>query len=286
MRGRATLALLANDSSDPSRKQLRNMAMLAQVDERVMALKALAETGDPEALILFSTELSDEAAPVAVRAAAAAALGTCGPQAIPELRKALSADPTLLRASAASALGTIGEASLPEVLGALLEPASEEGALLALEGLPAWREAKGVREYVKRRVESATHFEGLQRALRDAENERVRLLADSVQSRMRGDGVRAPDAVHGRCAGQRGCGQDHRIDVAVRLRRCANRDVLDPGQPGGHDTGQFRDTGRRGRPWLARPRPDPTGSRRAERIDKARQIFPQLARLQRSLVTA
>jgi len=191
----AIVALLSIDPSDPRRMQLRRAAMLADVDERVLALNALAEVGDPEAITLFSTELSDEEAPVAVRAAAAAALGTCGPPAIPELRKALAAEDTLLRARAASALGTIGEASLPEVLGALADPDSEEGALLALEGLPAWKEAVRVHEYAKSRVELAVHFEGLRLGLHDAESERVLLLADSLHSRARRDALHALKAL-------------------------------------------------------------------------------------------
>ena len=40
------------------------MSMLGDVDERILALSALAEVGDPNALVFFSTEFNDEHAPL------------------------------------------------------------------------------------------------------------------------------------------------------------------------------------------------------------------------------
>jgi CRP-like cAMP-binding protein len=171
------------------------MSMIGNVDERVMALNALAEVGDPDALVLFSTELEDEHAPIAVRCAAASALASCGNPAIPELIKTLATEHTSLRASAASALGKIGNESLPAVLGSLTEPASEEGALLALHQLSAWKEAGRLRQYVKQRIESSLRFENLRLAIHQLENERIQLLADSLQSRARRDGIFALKAL-------------------------------------------------------------------------------------------
>jgi ATP/ADP translocase len=192
---RAIVALLSIDPSHSSRNLLRKMSMLGDVDQRVMALNALAEVGDPDALILFSNELTDEHAPIAVRCAAASALASCGGQAILELIKTLATEHSSLKASAASALGKIGEASLPAVLGSLTKPDSEQGALLALEQLPTWKEARHMREYVKSRVESSIHFEEMRLAIRGIENERMQLLADSLQGRARRDGIHALKAL-------------------------------------------------------------------------------------------
>lgn len=189
VRIRIMVALLSIDSLHPVRTQLRQISILGNVEERILALNALAEISDPEALILFSNELQDEGAPIPVRCAAALALGTCGMQAIPVLVETLSAEQISLKASAASALGKIGDASLPVVLDALADISAEEGALLALEQLSAWKEAGRVREYVKRRVESAVRFDELRLAVHRDKNDRMQLLGDALQSRSRRDGI-------------------------------------------------------------------------------------------------
>ena len=192
---RAIVALLSIDPSHPSRNTLRQMSMIGEVDERIMTLNALAEVGDPNALVLFSTELDDEHAPIAVRCAAASALATCGNQAVPELRKALATEYSSLRSSVACALGKIGDASLPAVMSSLVEPDSEEGALLALEQLSAWKEAERLRDYVKCQVESSLRYENLRLAIHKSEDERTQLLADSLRSRAQHDAIHALKAL-------------------------------------------------------------------------------------------
>jgi CRP/FNR family cyclic AMP-dependent transcriptional regulator len=192
---RAIVALLSIDSSHPSRNLLRQMSMIGDVDERVMALNALAEVGDPNALILFSSELDDEHAPILVRCAAASALGTCGNPAIPELTKTLTTEHSSLRSSIAYALGKIGDTSLTAVISSLVEPDSEEAALLALEQLSAWKESERLRNYVKSRIESALRFKDLRLAIQDVSDDQIKLLADSLQNRAHRDGVRALKAL-------------------------------------------------------------------------------------------
>jgi HEAT repeat protein len=192
---RAIVALLSVDATHPCRERLRKISVFGDVDERVLALNAFAEIGDPDALALFVADLKDDGAPIPVRCAAASALGTCGPQAIPALRDALSAEHVSLKTSAAAALGKIGEASLLDTLDALAESASEEGALLALEQLPAWKEAERVRVYVRNRVESSIHYEGLRSVIQHAQEERIQLLADSLHSRARRDSLFALKAL-------------------------------------------------------------------------------------------
>jgi CRP/FNR family transcriptional regulator len=174
---------------------LRKLSVVGDVDQRVMALNALADVGDPNALVLFSTELEDKHAPIVVRSAAASALATCGEQAIPELKKILATEHSSLRSSAACALGKIGDASLPAVLGSLVENDSEEGALLALEQLSAWKETERLRKYVKSRIESSLRFENLRFALHDSKDERIQLLKDSLKSRACRDGIFALKAL-------------------------------------------------------------------------------------------
>ncbi|MBL8103032.1 MAG: HEAT repeat domain-containing protein, partial [Anaerolineales bacterium] len=191
VRVRTFVALLSIDPSHPSREMLRQLSMIGNTDQRIMALNALAEVGDPNALVLFSTELEDEYAPIAVRCSAASALASCGRAAIPELKKWLSTEHLSLRSSIANALGRIGEESLPEALAALDDSASEEGALLALEQLPAWKEAEHLKKYVKNKVKSSLRFENLRLAIQTTNNERIQLLSDSLQSRASRDGILA-----------------------------------------------------------------------------------------------
>lgn len=192
---RAAVALLSMDSSHPSRNILRQMSMLGDVDERVLALNALAEVGDPNALTLFSNELNDEYAPVPVRCAAASALATCGNDAIMELKNTLRTEHFALKISAAAALGRIGDASLPAAMDSLAEQHSEEGALLALSQLSAWKEAGRIRDYINRRVNSSLCYENFRLAIYQNKNERVQLLADSLQIRARRDGTLALKAL-------------------------------------------------------------------------------------------
>ncbi len=195
VRVRAAVALLSMDPSHPSRSMLRKMSMLGGVDERVLALNALAEVGDPDALALFSNGLNDMHAPVAVRCAAASALTSCGSAAIMELKNALGTEHPALKVSAAEALGRIGDASLPAVMDSLEEFHSEEGALLALSQLSAWKEAGRIREYIDRRINSSLRYENFHLATYQNKNEHIQLLADSLKSRARRDGIFALKAL-------------------------------------------------------------------------------------------
>ncbi len=189
VRVRVAVALLSLGEREDARGLLRQMSILGNVDERVLALNALAEVGDPQALILFATELDDTHAPPAVRRAAASALGLCGASAIPTLKAALATDDTFVQAGIASALGRIGETALPSVLDALTDPASEQGALGALEQLPAWKNTGRVRDYAKSRIESSIHYETLRQAIPSTENDRLCLLNGSLAVRARRDGI-------------------------------------------------------------------------------------------------
>ena len=191
LRVRAAVALLKLGEAVTARVRLRQMAMLGDVEERVLALQALAEVGDQQAQMLFEAELADLHAPPAVRNAAARALGVCGASAIPALRLALASEEAFIHSGVASALGQIGEIALPEVLDSLDDPSMEMGALEALEQLPAWKEPARVRAFARRRVASSLHYETLREAIPAGENDRMRLLNESLAVRARQDGLLA-----------------------------------------------------------------------------------------------
>jgi len=191
VRVRAAVALLRLGEAERARSLLRQMAMLGSEEERVLALQALAEVGDPQAQPLFETELADLHAPPAVRHAAAGSLGACGVRAIPALREALGTQDEFVLGGVAEALGQIGEMALPAVLESLADPALEKGGLAALERLPAWKEAGRVRAYARSRVESSMHYEALREAIPASGNDRMGLLNESLAVRARQDGLSA-----------------------------------------------------------------------------------------------
>jgi HEAT repeat protein len=189
VRVRTAIALLNLDDSNEARNLLHKLAKLGNTDERIIALKALAEVRDPEVLALAATELSAMGLSPAVRSASAEILGLYGAPAIPALQSSLATEDPLVLASIASALGKIGESALPAVLESLSEPASEEGALKALEQLPSWKESRRVRDYARERIATAVQFEEMRQAIPPAGNERLNLLNESLTVRARRDGV-------------------------------------------------------------------------------------------------
>ncbi len=193
VRVRAAVALLKLGGTEAARGLLRQMAMLGSREERVMALHALAEVGDPQAQLLFENELADLHAPPDVRHAAAWSLGSCGPGAIPALAGALGTQDAFVQSGVAGALGQIGEAALPAMLDCLTDPTLEPGALAALEQLPAWKEAGRVRAYARQRVKTSLHYEDLREALPSNGNvngkDRMELLHESLSARARRDGL-------------------------------------------------------------------------------------------------
>ncbi len=133
----------------------------------------------------------DPASPTAVRSAAAAGLAGGGAAALPALRAALSAPDAPVRASAAISLGILGESALPVVLDALQDPASETGALLALEQLPAWKVTTQIRDYASGQIGAALRYDQAGQALADENDERIGLLADLLRAQARRAGLRA-----------------------------------------------------------------------------------------------
>ncbi len=192
VRARAAVALLALGPHAQARDQLRQMAVLGQLDERVHALNALADWGDAEAYALIEAELADAYAPAAVRRAAARALAAGGAAAIPPLAQALGDRDNGVREAAVDALIHLGAPALPPVVAALNDPTREAAALLTLQGLPAWRAADALRQYVDRRLTATVHYDLLWRDVApQARDERIRLLADSLRDSARQQALNA-----------------------------------------------------------------------------------------------
>jgi CRP/FNR family cyclic AMP-dependent transcriptional regulator len=195
VRVRAAVALLRLGEKDAARLMLRQMAVVGDLEDRILALQALAEVGDPQAQTLFEMELADQAAPPRVRQAAAEALGYCGISAVPALSASLSSDNVLIIRGISSALGRIGEPALPELLDALKDPIRWDGALTALERLPARKQAERIRRFARERAASSLHFEDLRRSVSFSDEPRLALLEGSLSFHARRQAMFALKAV-------------------------------------------------------------------------------------------
>jgi HEAT repeat protein len=196
VRARAAVGLLCIGPHAEARDLLRSMSVIGEMDERIHALNAMSEWGDAESLILIAAELEDQHAPAPVRRAAALALAACGPDALPVLLAALSDENESVRAGAALALIRIGAPALDGVLRRLSDPASEDGALLALEGLSAQPAAGVLKKFANERIASALRADDQRRsvATQTADN-RMQLLAGSLRARAQHYGLNALKAL-------------------------------------------------------------------------------------------
>jgi hypothetical protein len=191
VRARAAAALLCLGPHPAARDLLRSMAVLGEVDERVQALYALAEWGDQEAFALIAGELADVGAPSGVRRAAATALAACGPDAAGSLTEALADEDRGVREAAAAGLICIGPSAVRPVVDALFRPGSEDGALVALAGLPRPEAVEPLRRYARERLAAALQDHDAWRKVAAAagDDARARLLTDALGDRARRRGL-------------------------------------------------------------------------------------------------
>lgn len=190
VRSRAAVGLLQLDTHLEARNLLRSMAVLGGQDDRIHAIRAMADWGDLEAFALIENELNDQYAPSPVRRAAAIALGSCGSNAIASLLEALSDDDPGIREGAVLGLARIGPQTLDNVLTKLADPASEDGALQALTYLPAFQAEEQLRAYAQERISSALRYNDLWYSVDSyAQNGPLQLLADSLHDRARRDSL-------------------------------------------------------------------------------------------------
>jgi CRP/FNR family transcriptional regulator len=127
---------------------------------------------------------------------------------MPYLIRALGHSDSSIQGTAAGLLAEIGEPAIEPVLAALQSPAQEEGALLALQGLPTPPE-KPIEEYARITVARAVEYDRLLRGIQsvhpgpetqdgvsqDECNQAIDLLAESLTKKSNQYGVRALRAI-------------------------------------------------------------------------------------------
>jgi HEAT repeat protein/ATP/ADP translocase len=164
VRAHAALALLQGSDHPKARKMLHKMASDPRPLARVRALNALGECADVSAFDLTVAALED-GQPI-VRKAAAGALAALHPQnAWPHLIRHLNDDEPFVRQALAEALGKVGSSALEPLLRALSNPSFEDGALMALEFLPAHRAAAQIRAHARAATQAALRYHSLALAL-------------------------------------------------------------------------------------------------------------------------
>ena len=190
VRSRAAVGLLRFGTHTEAQNMLRSMAVLGEQDDRIYAIRAMAEWGDLEAFALIKNELIDQYAPSPVRRVAAIALGSYRTTATDTLLNTLSDDDPSVREGAVLGLARIGPQTLEGVLKKLADPASEDGALEALTHLPAIQSEAQLREYAQSRISSALRYNNLWHSVETKIDDKpLQLLADSLRDRARHDSL-------------------------------------------------------------------------------------------------
>jgi AAA family ATP:ADP antiporter len=184
--------------ADPSALEtLATMAVADDIASRALAVEAIGGVtvmlrGD--GFDLLTRGLRDPAP--AVRGAATTALArTAGESSIGLLVRALGDEAELVRRRAAEALGQVGAGALEPVVRALSEPGLEDGALLALEHLPATGAAPTIRDYARKQASRALHCVDLRQRLGEASSDERRLLLESLTDEANRRGERALRAI-------------------------------------------------------------------------------------------
>jgi HEAT repeat protein len=194
---RAAAALLRTGrQTERAKSFLHSMAVLGEFSEREHAIRAMGEWGDTEALKFLVNELRDDHLPPRIRRAVLTALAHIDrAESIPFLVEALAHTDVSIRETAANLLAQVGEAAFAPVLLALQNPKQEEGALLALQNLPAPPE-EPIKEYVRLAVYRAVEYDCLRRGVRqEVPVEAAKLLVESLQKKAEESAVRALRAI-------------------------------------------------------------------------------------------
>jgi len=192
VRCRAAVGLLRLGSHAEARDQLRSMAVMGEQDDRISAIRAMAEWGDLEALTLIQNELIDQYAPSPVRRAAAIALGSYGSNAMAILLNTLADKDPGVREGAVLGLAHLGPQTLEGILTRLSDPASGEGALQALSHMPVHQATDQIRAYAGEHISSGLRYNDLWRSVSaNAKDGSLQLLADSLRDRARKDSLKA-----------------------------------------------------------------------------------------------
>ena len=186
VRARAAGLLLTHGPDPEAERTLVQLAESADPEARAAAYRALR--GVETAFDLSLSGLRDPAA--AVRAEAVRALAAIDPQrAVDVLIEALADENALVRGAVADGFGSIGVAALDPVVGALSSSERRQGALAALERLPLDGRGADVRGFAAQAVSSALESYRLGSAIDAGNDERLRLLKDSLLARANRDAV-------------------------------------------------------------------------------------------------
>jgi HEAT repeat protein len=181
VRAMAAVCLLAAGLHRRAEETLREMALADDTESRVEAMKSFGAWGDSAAYGPAEAALGDSQ-PAVRRAAASALAHIDDPRCSETLISALGDADRSVRETIAESIAAFGSSSVEDTVKSLGDPALEEGALLALERLPAESHADRIRTYARKRVRNALHYHRLLHqakilALRD---QRAQLLADSL----------------------------------------------------------------------------------------------------------
>jgi HEAT repeat protein len=175
---RAMAAAALMDTQPDARDVLDSFGDSHQGDQRLLAVRALAQTRNAGALERITVLASDEDA--RVRAAAVRALSAVGDAALPRLASAIRDTHRGVRIAAADALVAVGEPALDIVLHAIDDRRAQDHALHALRRLPSGTVTKPVRELARRHATEAVRYHRLARGMAGDRAERSALARDAL----------------------------------------------------------------------------------------------------------
>jgi HEAT repeat protein len=189
VRAQAASLLLDSGPDVGAELLLLDMAAATQpADTRVAAFRALAVSKSPTAYGIVGAGLHDPSP--AVRAVAAHALAAIDPEAAIEPLIDSLADPNAsVREAVAEALGAIGHDAVARILPSLFDPASQAGALSALEKLPINGARDDVRRFAAQSVSRAVESRRLAALIEEDSDEALALLRASLLARSQREAV-------------------------------------------------------------------------------------------------
>ncbi len=200
VRARSAQTLLSFGAHPKAKNILHGMAADSDPIIRVYALNALAECGDGSAFELGLSALED-ANPVVRKTAPQMLVGTDPQRALSPIIRNLNDDDSYVRRALADALGKIGTPALDSLLIALANPSYEDGALMALELLPAQKASLQIRAHAIGTAKSALHYHQLALGLAQkfgrtiSGDSRHQLLIESLHDKAHRSGLNSLRAV-------------------------------------------------------------------------------------------
>jgi HEAT repeat protein/ATP/ADP translocase len=208
VRARSAQTLLSFGENFKAKNLLRHMAADADPLIRVHALNALAECGDVSDFDLGVSALED-VNPMVRKSAPGLLIRVDSQRALEIIIQHLNDDDAYVRRSLANALIKIGDSAFEPLLIALTNPSYEDGALMALEGLPVRKAEVRIRTHALNSATSALHYHQLALGLAHkygraiSGDGRNQLLIESLHEKAHRSGInslRAVGLLHGRDA--------------------------------------------------------------------------------------